>query len=153
MPALRHLSVSCLNVDDEGLSALPHLPALTELMPMDVPDDGYRHIARCPRLESLVLMYCRDTTDAATEHLPALTTLKTYFASYNRIPDRTAEILSGMPSLEEITFDTCTGLTDAGVGALARLPRLRRVSVSGMRGVTSAVASAFDPRVEVRYEP
>ncbi|MEO7270913.1 MAG: hypothetical protein ABIX28_16870 [Vicinamibacterales bacterium] len=56
MPALRALSVSCLNVDDEGLSALPHFPALTELMPMDVPDHGYRHIARCPRLESLVLM-------------------------------------------------------------------------------------------------
>ncbi len=69
MPALRHLSVSCKNVDDVGLSALPRFPALRELMPMDVPDDGYRHIGRCDRLESLVLMYCRETTDAATEHL------------------------------------------------------------------------------------
>ena len=38
MPALRGLSVSCLNVDDEGLAALPRFPALRELMPMDVPE-------------------------------------------------------------------------------------------------------------------
>jgi len=38
MPALRGLSVSCLNVDDAGVSALPTFPALRELMPMDVPD-------------------------------------------------------------------------------------------------------------------
>jgi hypothetical protein len=152
MPALRSLSTSCLNVDDEGLAALPDFPALTELMPMDIPDHGYRHIARCARLDSLVLMYCRDTTDAATAHLPALTALKKYFASYNRITDRTPEILSGMPSLEEVTFDTCTGLTNDGVRALSRLPRLRRLSVSGARGVTPEVASAFTARVEVNYE-
>ena len=39
--ALRALSVSCLNVDDTGISALPAFPALRELMPMDVPDAGY----------------------------------------------------------------------------------------------------------------
>ena len=72
MPALRGLSVSCLNVDDEGISTLPSFPALKELMPMDVPDAGYRHIGRCERLESLILMYCRDTTDAATEHITGL---------------------------------------------------------------------------------
>lgn len=35
MPALRGLSVSCLNVDDEGISMLPSFPVLEELMPMD----------------------------------------------------------------------------------------------------------------------
>src|SRR5512146_942492 len=49
MPALRGLSVSCRNVDDGGLSALPRFPALRELMPMDVPDDGFRHVGRCER--------------------------------------------------------------------------------------------------------
>jgi hypothetical protein len=76
MPALRALSVSCKNVDDEGVSALPRFPALQELMPMDVPDEGYRHVGRCERLESLVLMYCRDTTDVATEHIAGLRMLK-----------------------------------------------------------------------------
>ena len=99
MPALRALSVSCKNVDETGVSTLPRFPALRELMPMDIPDDGYRHIGRCGQLESLVLMYCRDTTDAATRHIAGWSKLKSYFASYNKITDRTLEILGGMPSL------------------------------------------------------
>ena len=152
MPALRGLSVSCLNVDDEGLAALPRFPALRELMPMDVPDAGYRHIGRCRELESLILMYCRDTTDAATEHLPGLSKLTYYFNSYTTITDRTPEILSTMDALERITFDTCHGLTDSGVARLARLPRLRELRVSG-RGVTAAVRQAFPPTVAVHREP
>jgi hypothetical protein len=151
MPALRALSVSCKNVDDQGLSALPRFPALRELMPMDVPDAGYRHIGRCERLESLVLMYCRETTDAATAHIVTLTGLKKYFASYNRITDRTPEILSGMPSLEEITFDSCAGLTNAGIAALAHLPRLRMLSVGSMPRVTADVVAAFGSGVDVKY--
>jgi len=133
---LRALSVSCKNVDVAGLSALPRFPALTELMPMDVPDQGYLHVGRCERLESLVLMYCRDTTDLATEHIACLPALKKYFASYTQITDRTPEILSTIDSLEEVTFDTCIGVTDRGLAALGRLPRLRSVGASGMPGVT-----------------
>ncbi|HEV8381303.1 MAG TPA: hypothetical protein VGQ29_06955 [Gemmatimonadales bacterium] len=59
MPALKSLSVSCKNVDDEGLAVLSDFPALEELMPMDVPDEGYRFVGKCTRLRSLVLMYCR----------------------------------------------------------------------------------------------
>ena len=32
------------------MAELPKFPALRELMPMDVPDQGYRHIARCEAL-------------------------------------------------------------------------------------------------------
>ena len=66
------MGVSCLNVDDAAISALPTFPALRELMPMDIPDAGYRHIGKCEQLESLILMYCRDTSDAATEHIAGL---------------------------------------------------------------------------------
>ena len=153
MPALRYLSVSCKNVDDTGLSALPCFPALRELMPMDVPDEGYRHVGRCEQLESLVLMYCRETTDVATGHITGLNRLRKYFASYNRITDRTPEILSGMASLEEVEFDSCAGLTNAGIAALARLPRLRALQVSGMPKVTREVTAAFADPVSVRYSP
>jgi len=51
MPALRGLAVSCKNVDDTSLSALPSFPALRALMPMDVLDEGFRHVGRCERLE------------------------------------------------------------------------------------------------------
>jgi hypothetical protein len=148
MPKLRGLSVSCLNVDDVGVSSLPAFPSLRELMPMDVPDAGYRHIGKCAELDSLVLMYCRDTTDAATEHITGLSKLTYYFNSYTTITDRTPELLSTMDSLERITFDVCHHLTNAGVAKLARLPRLRKLRVAGS-GVTPELASAFPPSVVV----
>lgn len=150
MPALRGLSVSCLNVDDVGVSALPAFPALKELMPMDVPDAGYRHIGNCRQLESLILMYCRDTTDAATEQITGLGKLSYYFNSYTTITDRTPEVLSGMDSLERITFDGCHGLTNAGIARLARLPKLRELRVSG-KGVTAEIVEAFLPQTRVFY--
>jgi hypothetical protein len=152
MPRLRGLSVSCRNVADEGIAALPDFPALRELMPMDIPDAGYRHIGRCGELESLILMYCRDTTDAATGQITALSKLARYFNSYTTITDRTPEILSTMDALERITLDACHGLTDAGVARLARLPRLRELRVSG-RGLTGAVGRPFPPTVAVHREP
>jgi hypothetical protein len=148
MPSLQGLSVSCLNVEDIGIAALPTFPALKELMPMDVPDAGYRHIGKCTQLESLVLMYCRNTTDAATEHITGLSKLSYYFNSYTTITDRMPDLLSGMDSLERITFDACHNLTNAGVARLARLPRLRELRVSG-RGVTSDAAGAFPAGVSV----
>ena len=152
MPALRGLSVSFLNVDDTGVSALPQFPALVELMPIDVPDAGYRHIGRCARLEALILMYCRETTDAATEHITGLRRLSYYFNSYTTITDRTPQLLSAIDSLERITFDACHGLTDAGVAQLARLPRLRELRVAG-RGITPAVGAGFPPRIKVLHQP
>ena len=74
MPSLGQLGVSCKNVDERRSAALPHFPALRELTPIDVNDDGFRHMGRCERLERLTCMYCRDTTDAATEHIAGLQT-------------------------------------------------------------------------------
>jgi hypothetical protein len=152
MPALRSLAVSCRNVDDDAVAALPDFPALRELMPIDLPDAGYRHVARCAALESLVLMYCRETGDEATAHVARLPALRTYFASYTRATDRSLELLAGVDALEAVTLDSVAALTDAGVAQLARLPRLRAVSVSGMPGVTAAVRDAFGAGVAVRVD-
>jgi hypothetical protein len=120
-------------------------------MPMGIPDAGYRYIGTCERLQSLVLMYCRDTTDAATEHIVNLPKLSYYFNSYTTITDRTPELLSRVDTLERITFDQCHGLTDEGVAKLARLPRLREVRVVG-RAITDKVATMFPPTVSVNPE-
>jgi hypothetical protein len=152
MPALRGLSVSCKNVEDAGVAELPKFPALRELMPMDVPDQGYRHIARCLALESLVLMYCRETSDAATEHIVSLPLLKDYFASYTCITDRTPELLSRMHSLERITLSGCAGVTNAGLAHLARLPRLRELRVSGQQ-ISADFALDFPSAIRVYYSP
>ncbi|MDX2152610.1 MAG: hypothetical protein SFV54_17855 [Bryobacteraceae bacterium] len=148
LPALRGLSVSCKNVDDGALELLPAFPALTAFMPMDVPDHGFRHVGRCARLEALWCMYCRDTGDAATEHIAALR-LKTYYAGGTQITDRSLEILAGMPTLEQLTFWSCAGVTNAGVQRLAALPRLRELTLESMPNVTRKVASAFPAHVQL----
>jgi hypothetical protein len=150
MPALRGLSVSCLNVEDEGIALLPSFPSLRVLMPMDIPDAGYRHIGQCEALDSLILMYCRDTTDAATEHITSLRKLTYYFNSYTTITDRTPELLSTMDSLERIELDRCHWITNEGVAKLARLPNLVRITVSG-RQLTPDVVRAFGPDVETKF--
>lgn len=151
MPALRGLAVSCKFVDDVALSVLPRFPALRELMPMDVPDAGFRHIGRCEELEGLWCMYCRDTTDIATEHIAGLSKLKTYYAGQTKITDRTLEILSRMRSIESLEFWNCAGITNAGVALLAALPALREISVDGCRQVTGDALAALPAHVRARH--
>ena len=148
MPALRGLSVSCRNVDDRTLALLPSFPTLDELMPIDVPDAGFRHIAGCAHLESLWCMYCRDTGDEATAHIAALC-LKSYYAGQTRITDRGLRILSGMRSLRRITLSSCAGVTPAGVAALAALPDLRELTLEAMPAIPRDTAQVFPESVRV----
>jgi hypothetical protein len=153
MPSLTGLGVSCKQVDDASLAALAQFPALRELMPMDVQDDGFRHVGRCAHLEHLWCMYCRDTTDAATRHLAGLGRLKTYYAGKTQITDDSLHILSGLASLERLTFWETAALTNAGVALLARLPRLQELSLEGLPYVTADIAAAFPPHVQVSHAP
>lgn len=151
MPSLRGLAVSCKNVDDAALSTLPRFPTLRQLLPMDVTDAGFRHVGRCVELENLWCMYCRETTDVATEHIAGLQKLKTYYAGQTKITNRSLEILAGMPSLEKLEFWNTAGITDAGVARLAALPRLREIALDGCRHVSSRVTGMFPAHVHVTY--
>lgn len=151
MASLRGLAVSCKNVDDAALSTLPRFPALRDFVAMDVADAGFRHVGRCEQLEALWCMYCRDTTDAATEHIADLPRLKTYYAGQTRITDRSLEILARMPSLERLEFWNCAGITDAGVAFLAALPRLREIKIESCRQVTPRADTLFPAQVRVTY--
>ena len=150
MPALRALGVSCKNVDDTALARWPDFPALRDLTPIGVLDGGFRHIGRCARLERLTCMYCRETTDLATEHIAALQ-LKYYYAGLTLITDRSLEILGRMTSLEQIDLYECKGVTDAGLAFLAALPRLRKVALDSLPGVTLEGTRVFPSRVQVQY--
>jgi hypothetical protein len=150
MPALRSLGVGCKNVDDAALATLPRFPALRELTPIGFTDAGFRHIGRCEKLERLTCMYCRDTTDAATEHIAGLK-LKYYYAGLTQITDRSLEILGAMDSLEQVDLYECNGVTDAGLAFLAGLPRLREVNLDGLPGVTLEGTRVFPEHVRVRY--
>jgi hypothetical protein len=151
MPALRGLSVSCRNVDEAALSTLPRFPALVEYMPMDVPDEGFIHVGRCGKLEGLWCMYCRDTGDAATEHIAGLPGLKTYYAGQTKITDRSLAILSRMRSLERLTFWSCAGITNDGIALLAGLPRLQEVNLESLPQVTRRGSAVFPSGVRVNY--
>ena len=151
MPALKGLAVSCKFVDDAALAALPRFPSLTWLLPMDVPDAGFRHVGRCAQLEKLTCMYCRGTGDAATEHIAGLSRLKEYYAGQTQITDRSLEILGGMTSLEEVTLSACAGISDAGLVHLARLPRLKKAAVDASARVTRAGIAVFPADVSVDF--
>lgn len=153
MPALKGLAVSCKFVDDAALATLPGFPSLKELVPMDVGDDGFRHIGRSERIESLIMMYCRDTTDVATSHITQMPNLKKYHAGYTLITDTTLELLSRITSLEEISFEGCKFITDAGIPFLTKLPRLRELSVGGCPQVTQPAMKGFASGVRVSYDP
>ncbi|MGH7469558.1 MAG: hypothetical protein ACRENP_16535 [Longimicrobiales bacterium] len=150
MPALQGIGVSCKNVDDVALAALPNFPRLRQLMPMDVHDDGFRHVGRCAQLQDLWCMYCRDTGDRATQHIANLK-LTNYYAGKTKITDRSLEILARMITLEKLEFWETAGITDAGIAMLARLPNLREFTISGVPRVTRQGVAAFAPQVRVDY--
>ncbi len=152
LPTLRTLGIGCKNVTDAALATLPRFPALTELTPIGMTDAAFRHIGRCERLERLSCMYCRETTDAATEHISGLR-LRYYYAGLTLITDRSLEILGRMPSLEQVEFYECNGVTDGGLVHLAGLPRLREAAFDHLPRVTFKGTSVFPARVRVRYSP
>ena len=96
-------------------------------------------------------MYCRDTGDEATTHLDRLA-LKSYYAGKTRITDVSCELLGRMSSLESVELWETAGVTDAGIAALAKLPRLSKISVSGAPRVSRQGMTAFPPRVRVSYD-
>ena len=152
MPALKGLAASCKFVDDAALASLPDFPSLKELVPMEVNDDGFRHVGRCEQLESLILMYCRDTTDVATSHIVGMQKLKKYHAGYTLITDASLEMLSRIKSLEEISFEGCKFITDTGIPFLATLPRLREISIGGCPKITRSGMKGFGNSVRVNYD-
>ena len=89
--------------------------------------------------------------DAATAHIAGLR-LKTYYAGPTKITDRSLETAGAECRRSSASCSTrCQGITDAGVRALTRLPRLREVAMEGSRNVTRAAAAGFAPRVRVQY--
>ncbi len=150
MPSLRGFGVGLKNVDDAALSTLPHFPALRQLTPVGMQDAGFRHVGQCKRLERLTCMYCRESGDAATEHIANLQ-LNYYYAGLTQITDRSLAILGRMASLENVELYECKGVTDAGLPFLAGLPNLREVHLDGLPAVTLEGTRVFPASVRVCY--
>ena len=100
-------------------------------------------------LDSLILMYCRDTSDLATEHIIGCRSSALISRATRGITDRTPELLSQMDSLEKVTLDSWQS-DECRIGSSDRLPRLRELLVSGP-GITPDIVNAFPARVRVHY--
>ena len=150
MPSLKQLGVSWKDAGDAALARLPDFPALRELTPIDMTDGGFRHIGRCKDLERLTCMYCRETGDAATDHIAGLS-IRYYYAGLTQITDRSLEILGRIQSLEQVELYECLRVTDAGLPFLSALPRLREVAIHGSPGVTLQGTRVFADNVRVQY--
>jgi hypothetical protein len=61
------------------------------------------------------------------------------------------EILGGTRSLEEVELYECHGVTDQSLPFLAGLPRLRKVQLDGLQGVTLEGTRVFPRHVRVKY--
>jgi hypothetical protein len=151
MPALRSLGIGCQKVDDAALATLPQFPSLRKLTPIGFQDASFRHIGRCEKLEDLSCMYCRETGDAATQHIAGLR-LKKYYAGLTQITDRSLEVLGCMTSLEVVELFETKNITDAGLAHLSKLPRLNRVELFGVPRVTLAGTKVFPATVQVNWE-
>jgi len=151
LPNLRGMGISCKLVEDDALAVLPRFPALRQFVSIDVSNAGFRHVGRCVDLESLYCMYCRDTGDEATDHIRGLGKLRVYYAGMTQITDRSLEVLSSMDALEHLEFWQCMGITDTGVSALTRLPRLRQVEIYNSPKVSQEVVKLFREGVRVSY--
>jgi hypothetical protein len=144
---LRGLAVNLRHVDTDALSSLAEFPSLRELSPMGLRDEGFRHVGTCRELQALWLMDCEETGDEATTHISRLPTLEKYFASSTKITDRSLALLATMHSLTEVQLSDCFRVTDAGIAELAALPRLRRLDLEAMPGVSNASLRVFRPNV------
>ena len=145
------MGISCKFVEDSALAALPRFRQLRQFVSIDVPDAGFRHVGQCEDLESLYCMYCRDTGDAATEHIGRLRKLRTYYAGMTEITDRSLEILGRMETFEKLEFWQCMAITDAGVKHLAALPKLQQIEISNSPKVSQNIKQLFRETVRVLY--
>ena len=140
LPKLRSLGVGLDKVDKVALAALPDFPALRDLTPIGLTDDGFRHVGRCG-----------DVTDEGTAHLDGLSKLRYYYSGLTQITDRSLEVLGRLLSLEQIEFYECKDITNAGLPFLAGLPNLREVALDSLPGVTLEGTRVFPKHVRVRY--
>ena len=128
---------------------LPRFPALRELMPMDVPDEGFRHVGRCEKLGDAVVHVLPRHRRRATEHLAGLSRLKPYYAGMTKITDRSLEILGRMPTLGKLDFWE-SAADRRGITPLAGLPRLREIAVGGSQRDPRR-DGGLSPTVRVNY--
>ncbi|MEP7119741.1 MAG: hypothetical protein ABJE95_02480 [Byssovorax sp.] len=134
---LRHLNLhGCAHVTGLGLRHVRGFALLRSvtLAGTALDDEGLTNLDDLPGLEHLDLSRTR-VTGAGLSHLAHFRTLRSLDLTGTAIDDRSIRALAGLP-LTEIKLGG-TGITDAGLEYLEKLPELRRIDLA-----TTAVSDA-----------
>ena len=153
LPRLEALNVGGELLTDEAFAPFASAEALRNFSSPLSRDGAFVHIARMPKLERLVNMYNRATTDTATRYLGGHPILARYSAFGTQITDESLRVLAEMPSLEEVELDNLFRITDEGVRVLARAPKLHRLSVDTCMHVTGEWLKVAPGSLDAKFNP
>ena len=148
---LRELDLSGLDVADDDLAALEHLPSLRDLTLRGtaVGDPGLERLARL----SLRHLGLRQTqiSDAGMEHLRDHPTLQRLDLNTTAVGDAGLVHLTGNERLEFLRLNY-TQITDAGLSTLASLRALERVDLWGLQITDEGLSMLWDHPALVHLE-
>jgi len=161
LPSLQALELAFDGtITDAGVASLATVPGLRELSLRGcgrLTSSGLRALAACVRLEHLDLRYCCGIGGGASEDLPPaarsrieqMLSAELVLASKpgGGADDEVLRALAALPALRELLLTGCPSITAAGLEALSSRP-LRRLAVSIRSGDCSAVTAALPPTLE-----
>jgi hypothetical protein len=132
-PSLRRL-VGEGPISDAGLEKLARHPKLESLALQscpDITDAGLAHLAKSPTLRTLVLQHCPKPTAGGLRHFTKEPQLVGLAIGGEAMKEDAMAEVEKIPTLEWLnllSFDA-KGLTERGLGHIARLPRLRQLTL------------------------
>ena len=129
---LERLTADKRGVTDKGLESIARLPALKvlDLTLSGITNDGLAHLKSAPKLEDINLKRC-DVTADGYKHLAEIKTLKRIRAAQTNFDDKCLEAIAGMSQLEQLDLQDCNRVTESGLAALAKFPKLRNLRLWG----------------------
>ncbi len=153
LPSLKSLILTDMRISDEALAAVKGLPSLellrvvrtpitgtglkylrgTSVKDLNLSDTGVRegleHLAAMPELEALHLNRCRSARMAIAD-IGRVTQLKELWLKDANIIDADLQQLGALTNLETLSLADNRGIDGSGLKFLAKLPKLRWVSLS-----------------------
>ncbi len=149
LPHLDSLYLPRVVIDGDGFAALGRLHGLRVLTVTcpGVTDDALRHFRRLDRLEYLVLRQSRSITGTGLQWLPSPERLHTL--GVNRVTDAGLQTICRFTNLEDLSIGG-EQITAEGFAQLARLPQLRKLSISHARLDNSLLAQCIGPLKQLR---
>ena len=117
-----------------------------------VTDGGFVRLATLPQLKQLIAC-CPGVTDQGAQTVLQLPSLQKLRFTNALITDQTVSLLPGLNQLVWLALHGCKGVTDAAEKALAKMTRLKRLSLRST-SITPNVAERLRlalPDCEVKF--